>query len=48
MLKQFYLGDWQVDPESRQPAAHGKTLEALVSQTNEEVRKLNLELEEQK
>ncbi|CAD5284772.1 Acyl-CoA thioesterase [Alteromonas sp. 38] len=38
----------KVDPDSRQPAAHGKTLEALVSQTNEEVRKLNLELKEQK
>lgn len=36
----------KVDPETRQPSSHGKTLEALIAQTNEEVRRLNLNVEE--
>jgi acyl-CoA hydrolase len=35
----------KVDPETRQPASHGKTLEGLISQTDDEVRKLNLNIE---
>lgn len=36
----------KVDPETRQPTPHGKTLEALKSQTDAEVRRLNLTLNE--
>jgi len=36
----------KVDPDTRQPAAHGKTLEGLKSQTDEEVRRLNMNLDE--
>ena len=35
----------KVDPETRQPASHGKTLEGLIAQTDDEVRKLNLNIE---
>ena len=35
----------KVDPETRQPASHGKKLEGLISQTDDEVRKLNLNIE---
>ena len=36
----------KVDPETRQPTAHGKTLEGLKAQTDDEVRRLNLNLDE--
>ncbi len=32
-----------VDPETREPVAHGKTRESLVEQTKEELRSLNLQ-----
>ncbi len=32
----------KVDPDTRQPTAHGKTLEGLKAQTDDEVRRLNL------
>ena len=36
----------KVDPETRQPTSHGKTLEGLKAQTDDEVRRLNLNLDE--
>ncbi|GGW74112.1 acyl-CoA thioesterase [Alteromonas halophila] len=36
----------KVDPVTRQPVAHGKTLESLKAQTEEEIRRLNLILTE--
>ena len=36
----------KVDPETRQPTSHSKTLEGLKAQTDDEVRRLNLNLDE--
>ncbi len=36
----------KVDPVTRQPVAHGKTIESLKAQTEEEIRRLNLILTE--
>lgn len=33
----------QIDPDSRQPVAHGKTLEQLEKQTEDEIRTLNMD-----
>ncbi|MBF7072447.1 acyl-CoA thioesterase [Glaciecola sp. MH2013] len=33
----------RVDPDTKQPVAHGKTLEGLVQQTKEEMKTLNVE-----
>ena len=35
----------KVDPETRQPTAHGKTIEGLKAQTDDEVRKLNMNID---
>ena len=32
----------QVDPDSKRPVAHGKTMEQLVTQTEQEIRSLNI------
>lgn len=36
----------KVDPETRLPTSHGKTLEVLKAQTDNEVRRLNMNIEE--
>ena len=36
----------KVDPETRLPTSHGKTLEVLKAQTDDEVRRLNMNIEE--
>jgi acyl-CoA hydrolase len=33
----------RVDPQSKRPVAHGKTMDQLVSQTEQEIRSLNIE-----
>ncbi|WP_334018846.1 acyl-CoA thioesterase [Alteromonas sp. S015] len=35
----------KVDPDTRQPAEHGKTLEGLKAQTDDEVRRLNMNID---